>query len=82
VVKWRQKEPIYAGKTFHEWFRSIDPYAQGFELDPGVVAIKAMGSEAVPYLINEWRSSVQWRLIIERGRTGLSLVLLKSKTLL
>jgi hypothetical protein len=60
IVWWglREPEPSYEGKTVNEWFSEIDlsPAGQG-TAGPAFLAIKAMGTNAIPFLRSKYRET-------------------------
>ena len=54
----RPAEPVYQGRTLSQWFDQIHDQV-GTNKDPAVQAIRAMGKDAVPFLIQQLRLSNQ-----------------------
>jgi hypothetical protein len=60
VAAWLTKtppEPVYQGKTVSEWFGEIHPptWPNPQNSDPALRALVAMGKDAVPYLMQQYR---------------------------
>jgi hypothetical protein len=49
----RAHEPLFQGKTLNEWFASLGPGDVVIMPDPQATAIRAMGTNAIPFLL-QW----------------------------
>jgi hypothetical protein len=72
----RVREPAYDGKALSEWFREIKIEADPGTPDPAANAMAAMGKDAAPFLMRQYRWSFsplrhqfhEWAEWLSRGR--------------
>jgi hypothetical protein len=59
-VDWR--EPVYKGRSFSSWFRDAEQVPYIYTNSPATDAIAAMGTNAIPYLVERLHQEDPWWL--------------------
>ena len=64
------REPVYQGKTLTQWVMQADGQQRGLETQEARAALKAIGTNAVPFLLKDFTRPVSlWRMRLnERAR--------------
>src|SRR6185503_10900828 len=54
------REPVYQGRKLSEWMAGVGNYERGFYDSNTVYAVREIGTNAIPWLLNELDAKDSW----------------------